>query len=283
MTNLIYQFWDGEIQPAHQASASKMADYALNIGAKYFFDDNPRFLRNHFKMSFHGNSAYYGAFKPVFDSGFDQYDNILFCDCDVFPKDGLTENIFDGFTGDIAMCTEPDQPELRKITANPWITHESDTFWADLMDGQDSNGTPLPRLEDGSVEIFNGGVVLWSKEARLRFREGCMPFEEYVAIIQSTELDNYYCTDQPYLHAMAFMKNFDVQRLDNGWNSYVHHQRYKGDNERYVIDSRDDNTKFVHVQLDGADDLDEEAILSIVNDAQEDWVVDTSLMYDVIK
>jgi hypothetical protein len=103
MKNLIYQYWDGEINDGAKYSAKLMKAYAEEIGAEYLFELNPKFRTDLGKYSPH-----YGQFKVVYDSKFKIYDNILFADTDIFPVEKLNKNIFSDFASEVGICTEPD-------------------------------------------------------------------------------------------------------------------------------------------------------------------------------
>ena len=266
--NLIYQYWDGQVKESCLAGVNAMREYAERIGAEYIFEDNPQFLRNHFGYNFGNYTPHYGAFKPIYDTDFDKYDKILFADTDVFPIDGLTENIFDAFTGEIGICDEPFQPKQRTITKGQ-ITSDQDSLWASIVEEQ--FGCKLPRTEEGLVRIFNTGMVLYSKEARLKARREFCDFKSYVDLMRRNPLVAFYSCDQPYLHAMMYGCGFDVQEMDNGWNSYIHYTKDIYHADRYMCDWRDENTKFVHVQFAGADNLDTKTHWRVVNLPQEQW------------
>jgi hypothetical protein len=266
--NLIYQYWDGPVRESCLAGVKTMREYAKRIGAEYVFDNNPNFVRKHFGFELGQYTPHYGAFKPIFDTSFDKYDKILFADTDVFPIDGLTTNIFDEFTDEIGICNEPFQPKQRTVTKGR-ITSEQDEKWAKIV--KRVWGCDVPRTEEGLVEVFNTGMVLYSKQARLKARETWTGFRNYVNTVRAEGLDSFYTCDQPYLHAMMFAKNFNVQRMNNGWNSYIHYTRDNTRPDRYLCDWRNEETKFVHVQFAGADNLDEETHWKIVNLPREKW------------
>jgi len=268
--NLIYQYWDGEIKESCRAGVTAMRNYADRIGVEYIFEENPNFLHRHFCYDFGSYSPHYGAFKPVFDTSFDKYDKILFVDTDVFPLDNLTENIFDEFTGEIGICTEPEGSRIRTITKGR-ITHERDEVWAEMV--YDVFGAEVPRDQYGVV-VYNTGMVLYSKEARVKARKEWTDPQIYVDIIRRINLDSFYTCDQPYLHSQLFAYDFDVQDMNNGWNSYIHYSRLTTDPEgvkRQLCDWRNEDTKFVHVQFAGADNLDADTHWKIVNLPYKDW------------
>jgi len=262
MKNLIYQYWDGDLRPGCHAGIENMQAYADRIGSEYLFEHNPKFVTN-----LGSYSPHYGAFKPIYDESFHKYDNVLFADTDVFAVDGLTENIFEGFSSDIGICTEPDQPKLRINTAGR-ITSKSDERWASVIEAKWK--TKVPRTTDGLVKVYNSGVVLYSNAGLLKAKERFVPFDEYVNAVRAAGLIAFYTCDQPYLHAMLDVANMNWAELDNGWNCYIHYVR-QGDEPRCVNDTRTKNTKFVHVQLAGADHLDAETHWRIVNLPQDEW------------
>ena len=99
-------------------------------------------------------------------------------------------------------------------------------------------------------------------------------FDSYVSMIRSSGLDGYYTSDQAFLHAMMFAKKFNVQEMDSGWNSYVHGTRDVYQPKRRIVDHRTEKTKFVHCQFPGADNMNEEQLLKIVNLSRDKWEYD---------
>lgn len=267
----IYQYWDGTIRPSAIAGVNNMKAYAERIGADYRFEDNPQWLRTVKKMDFGNYSPHYGAFKPLFDSHWDQYDKILFVDTDVFAVDGLEENVFDHFHGEIGICEEPFQPKQRTITTGR-ITSQADNLWAKTV--EDAYGVPMPRTEDGLVKVYNTGMVLYSAAGRKKAQSDFVQFDKYVRMIRAAGLDSFYTCDQPYLHAMMFAKGFNVQIMDGGWNSYIHGTRDIHQPKMRIMDWRDENTKFVHCQFPGADNMDAEQLWKMVNLPRKEWGYD---------
>ena len=102
-------------------------------------------------------------------------------------------------------------------------------------------------------------------------REKWVAFDDYVKLINKSGLNSFYTCDQPYLHAMIFATNMNMLEMHNGWNSYVHGTKDKINPKRRIIDHRDENTRFVHCQFPGADNMTEEQLLSVVNLPREEW------------
>ena len=63
----------------------------------------------------------------------------------------------------------------------------------------------------------------------------------------------------------------DYTEMNNGWNSYVHFVTGPLALQDSINDSRNKSTKFVHVQLSGADYFDNEKIHRIVNSPRSKW------------
>lgn len=269
--NLIYQYWDGNWNESIPNSIKEMKSYAKRIGADYIFDKNPRVLHNHFKTDVGVGDywTHYSCLRPVFDRSFDKYEKTLYVDLDIFPVDGLTENIFDDFHGEIGICTEPEQPRLRRKTACHRVNHENDEKYAKMC--KDVFGVDLPRNRYG-IDVFNCGLEMFSREGRIKARKLFNHPKEYFDALSSIEggINPWYYCDQPYFTLMMFLHDFDVQLLDNGWNSYVHYYRAKGDEHRTLCDWRDANTKFVHCQFLKSI-IDNKALWKIVNLPKESW------------
>lgn len=258
MTDLIYQYWDGNVQPSARAGSNNMKRYADRIGVEYMFEENPRYFKN-------APLPHYGAFKPVFDKKFDKYDNILFADTDIFAVEGLEESIFDGFSGDVGMAEEPLQPGLRNSRSSGNSNKNTEKNFEDIVKGL--GGTPIKNSE-GYNKVYNSGVVLYSKEGRQKCRKVFMDFNKYVRIAKSRGLAGVYLTDQNYLQAMVMKTDIEFFEIDSEWNSCI---TWAPQSRERVVDSRTDRTKFVHIQMRGADNLPGEQLERIANLPVEEW------------
>ena len=110
MKNIIYQYWQGEMKPGVIESTRLIKEYANKIGAEYRFDHNITIAGKTVNVP-----IYYEPANPLVDDSFDAYDNVALVDIDVFPVDGLNDNMFDLLDGDDAgICTEPKQPSLQR-------------------------------------------------------------------------------------------------------------------------------------------------------------------------
>jgi hypothetical protein len=258
MKNLIYQYWDGTIPVGAKAGIENMKVYAKTIGVNYLFEDNP----NYFKNDFGDISFCFGKFKPVYDERFCQYDNVLILDTDIFAKDQLKENIFDNIDFDIGACVETFQPKFR-LNSNCAFTHDMDEKWANAIKSKWK--IDLPRTKDGLLKVYNGGLMLFSNHGLKVAREIFVPIKEYIDYILSQKVHKLYARDQNYLHAMIFITKMKFKELDIGWNSFMHYLGKANMKNRPINDMRTKDTKFVHIQLRGADNYESRKLWEITN------------------
>lgn len=266
--NLIYQYWDGKIPVGSKVGQDNIKAYAQRIGAEYRFDDNPAYFRKDF-----GDITFaFGKFRPVYDDAFHKYDNVLVLDTDILAKDKLTENIFESFKAEVGLCTEPFQPKFRMKSNTPF-THDMDERWAAAIKAKWN--VDLPRDSDKLLKVYNGGLMLFSKEGMLGARKRFVPIKEYIDYVISKGIHKLYARDQNYLHAMLKVAKMNYVELDNGWNSYMHYLGNAKMVNRPVNDMRTPTTKFVHIQLRGADDYDAEKLWRITNLPVDKWNLQT--------
>lgn len=259
MKNLIYQFWEGDITPGNQAGADLMYEYAQSIGVEYQFELNPtwpkdaRLQRSNIAGKF---KPHYGAFKPIFDTLYDQYDNILFCDTDIIPigKENIF-NEFDKVPSDLWIAEEHMGPSQRSLYKSQFGSPDikNDKRWADIV--TKNYGSRIPLDNKGRPRVFNSGVVMYSKKARIQCREKFTPFDRYCSGIAWVKLPGFYESDQNYLHAhMCAFLNWSV--MPYKWNSQMFYKPETSGKNRPTMDYRTPDTQFVHLQQSDADDWD---------------------------
>lgn len=271
MKNVIYQYWDGNVRPSAQYGSDCMREYAERIGAEYVFDRNAQFGK---KYGLGRVTPYYGCFKPVFDDKYLDYDNILFCDTDIFPVDGLEENVFESFTGELGMGQEPLQPQYRyDKKLNKQCNSKTEEHWAKLV--TEKYGCDLPRDDKNRLLVFNSGVVLYSNAGLRKCREQFKPFQEYVQCVDRDPIcgGKVYGTDQGYLHAMATSMDIDFVELDTEWNRCITWDPYDNGSgfARLAVDSKTKHTKFVHIQMRGADNQSNKWHWTVANRPKTEW------------
>lgn len=263
MKNIIYQYWKGPLKPGIITSTKLMEQYANKIGADYRFDHNIEIASKTVDIP-----IYYEPANPIIDRSFDAYDNVALVDIDVFPIEGLLENIFDHIgTADAAICTEPEQPYFRSIYNVAGINTDNDRRWVAILKqnwninySYDDKQRPL---------VYNTGVVILSKSGLTKIRETWPSFQDYVNVIRKSKLPNFYNLFQDYFSAFIHKDNFNFVKLDNGWNSYVH--KLGSYPSASINDTRTSTTKLVHVMFRTADDWSEESLWSVTNKPVSEW------------
>ena len=198
-------------------------------------------------------------------------------DLDVFPIDGLTEDIFQVSLGyDCGICTEPFQGKYRaSTTIGGHINAQNDDAWAKIV--KRLYDVDLPRDRDGYVKVYNAGIVVFSKEALKIARRSFIPFQKYIDDMRKAGLGRFYTVDQNYFHVMM-CKYYNYAEMHRGWNSYVHYIRGPLGVKTPVYDGRptgkDGETRLVHIQLSGADYFSDEKLYDIINKPMSEWNLD---------
>ena len=257
--NLIYQFWSGKVPFYARESSKAIKAYADMVGAEYRFDDNPKPLNV-------PNAEYLNCFRPLLDESFLKYDKVLFLDMDIFPREGIAENIFDVPVKGIGICEEPQQPDLRETASGP-INSKADNAWAKIL--KTRWNIDHPRDEKGRCRVFNSGVVMYTREGIEQAKKHFIDFKQYTHAMAG--LNRFYALDQNYLNANLFSDKIDWTIMSTDWNTQIH---YIGDpnlKPRPIYDVRNENTKFVHIQLRGRDQLTTEKIYDITNKPISEW------------
>jgi hypothetical protein len=254
--NLIYQFYSGNIPYYARVSKKLMSAYAEQIGCEYRCDFNSTGVSAN-------NNHYHNCFRPIHDKAFDKYDNVLFCDMDVFPVEGITENVFDQPITNFGIVEEDQQPDLR-YSSNGEISGKNDEKWAAIV--KRAYGYDLPRDEQNRLRVFNSGVVLYTREGIELAKRKWADINSYQSIIH---LNRFYQLDQNYLGAMLGGAEFTV--MDRKWNAQMHYLGDPNQRPRPIFDSRSEDTNFVHIQLRGRDKLNDDRIYDIVNKPISEW------------
>ena len=257
MKNLIYQFWSGDVPYYAKASAKKIKEYSNYIGAdhKVYFNDN--FVKSE-------NGHYHNCFRPILDTSFHEYDNVLFLDMDIFPVDGIKENIFETDVSGIGMVEEWHQPEIRYSSNGP-ISGRNDEEWAKRV--KKYYNVDLPRNEKNRLKVFNSGVVYYTKQALEIAYKKFPGLNDYQDKMKG--MNRFYSLDQNYIGAMVFLGYTEFTQLDNKWNSQIH---FQGEgNPRPIHSNITNDTQLVHIQLRGRNTLTDKKIHDIVNKPIEEW------------
>ena len=270
MKNLIYQYWDGDLPPGAYYSKKLMKEYADLIGADYLFEHNPKF-----NTTVGNKPHFWGTLKPIYDDKFWKYDSVLYVDMDVYPVQDLQDNIFEYYkTSDMGICTERFQPENRARLKKHHIRKDMDEKWAKNVES--FYGIKILRNRNGLIRVYNAGVVLFNKsgleKAKLDFKD----IKEYEKIARRNGVSHFYGHDQNYIMTMLQYSKMNYAEMDNAWNSLVH-QYFKDEDKKwplYLNDERTERSKFVHVQMRGADNFSDDTLYRITNKPPEEWGID---------
>ena len=262
MKKLIYQVWAGEMRKGCLYSSRLMQKYADKVGAAYRLDIDPNIASKTVKS----DGMYWEWLNPIIDDSFLKFDKVMVADLDIYPVEGLDEDIFDVEIDYFGMCTEPFQGKYRASTNINGINSQRDSAWAKRC--LSKYGVSMPRDKDGYLKVYNAGLVMFSKEGIEYARENFMEFDQYTDDMK--DIGRFYSVDQNYFH-MEAVKSGHLTELDNGWNSYIHYVKGPLGFADPINDSRNKNTKFVHIQLNGADYFDEENLYHIVNSPRSRW------------
>jgi len=264
MKNIIYQYWQGSMKPGVIASTKLMKDYAERIGAEYRFDHN---------ITIAGKSVnvpiYYEPANPLVDATFDVYDNVALVDIDVFPVDGLNENMFDLLDGeDAGICTEPKQPYFRTIYNSGGINSIIDKKWVSICESR-WNKIKYSFDSKDRPKVFNTGVVVISKAGLQKMKKEWPSFQEYVNVMRQIGFPKFYSLFQDYFSAFIHMDGFKLKELPNAWNCYMH--KVGSHPNATIGDNRPEDAKLVHIMFRTADDWPERALWEITNLPVSEW------------
>jgi hypothetical protein len=263
MKNVIYQYWQGNLKSGVASSVKHMKRYTKRIGAELVFDHNRIVAGEQCSCK-----IYYEPGNPLLLEEFDDYDHVALVDIDVFPVDGLEENLFEEVKGKhLGICTEPQQPRFREIFNVAGITNQNDMRWCQIL--KDKWNIDYSYDSKGRPKVFNTGVTVFSKEGLAKAKSEWPSFEEYIQTMRAARLPVFYTYFQDYVSAMMHYKDYEFTEIHNGWNSYMH--KLGSSPNATVNDTRTEETKFVHIMFRTADDWPEDALLRIANKPQEEW------------
>lgn len=213
-------------------SRTSFKEYADKIGADHLYWDERITTKGHGCNV----SLLHECARTWLDPMFDEYDNVLFVDTDIVVN--TDENIFDMAESgaDVYGVLESDFVTHGGGGYNSWDSN-GETF-NNFRKKFEMHGAPvlptLPPNRPSKLTIMNTGVVLWSREARLKARELFVPWEEWC---YTGDFHMSIMNDQPYISAMFGKHDFDVETIDQTWNDSPHY----GSEEEFL-----EKAKFCH-------------------------------------
>lgn len=175
--NIVLQHWDGELNDLAKASVKNINQYATQIGADYELVTGKPF-REHLTPPCQKVCC--------ISEKYDEYDNVLMLDPDVFIVKGLERNIFEeegnGIHGPTQALLKTRLIEKNKIT-------EVAPYWA-------------------------GSIYKFSKEERIKLREQIPTTDEWMN--EFNKAPQY--EDEGIFSQLAFKAALPIKYLDFKWN-----------------------------------------------------------------
>jgi hypothetical protein len=201
-------------------SAESFRIYADKIGAQHHYSTKKVFTK--------GKSGavvpLYEALRVVYDPLYDDFDKLLFVDTDIICN--TEENIFDETNGyDVTGVFESDIQTSKGGGYNTWDFNKNTKKM--LVDKYERNDIPIvptkPPYRPSCVTTFNTGVLIWTKEARLKAREKFDDWYEYMVEGEKNGDPFWLNNDQPYISGQLVKHGFNIQSIDQKWNDTPTH------------------------------------------------------------
>lgn len=214
--------WDGSRSSLYEEvakiSRESFETYASRINATHIYSSKRVATEGHGCST----SLLHECARVWLDPIFDEYDNLLFADTDIVVN--TDENIFDLMESgaDVYGVLESDFVTASGGGYNSW-DGPGDTYdnFCRKFSLHDCPIVPvMPPNRPSKITIMNTGVVLWTKEARLRARELFLPWEEWC---YTGDFHMSIMNDQPYISAQLMKHDFDIETIDQTWNDSPHY------------------------------------------------------------
>lgn len=214
--------WDGSRSSLYEEvakiSRESFEKYAERINATHIYSNRRVATEGHGCST----SLLHECARVWLDPIFDEYDNLLFADTDIVVN--TDENIFDLMESgaDVYGVLESDFVTASGGGYNSW-DGPGDTYdnFCRKFSLHDCPVVPvMPPNRPSKITIMNTGVVLWTKEARLRARELFLPWEEWC---YTGNFHMSIMNDQPYISAQLMKHDFDIETIDQTWNDSPHY------------------------------------------------------------
>lgn len=214
--------WDGSRSSLYEEvakiSRESFEKYAERIDASHIYSNKRVATEGHGCST----SLLHECARVWLDPIFDEYDNLLFADTDIVVN--TDENIFDLMESgaDVYGVLESDFVTASGGGYNSW-DGPGDTYdnFCRKFSLHDCPIVPvMPPNRPSKITIMNTGVVLWTKEARLRARELFLPWEEWC---YTGDFHMSIMNDQPYISAQLMKHDFDIETIDQTWNDSPHY------------------------------------------------------------
>jgi len=236
-------------------SAESFRIYAEKIGATHHYSSKKVFTAGK-----NGPTVpLFEILRLVYDPLYDDFDKLLFVDTDIICN--TEENIFDVADCDVYGVFESDIKTSKGGGYNTWDYR--DKTYKILKEKYERNNIPLvptqPPHRPSKVTTFNTGVLVWTKEARLKARECFDPWYDYVKDGENHKDPFWVNNDQPFISGQLMKHGFNVKSIDQKWNDTPTHWdddrgydmnflHYTGGGNKVVMLEDYENNKFKYLK-----------------------------------
>ena len=205
-------------QEVADLSRTSFMEYADIIDVDYHYSSEQVYTAGHDDPT----ALLFECLRVIYDPMFDQYDKVLFADTDIVVN--TEENIFDLCDdGDVFGVLESDIVTSNGGGYNAWDYKQS--VYLDYERKYRMHGIPvvpsLPPARPSKITILNTGIVVWSREARIRAREVFMDWKEWFYAEPTFHMS--VINDQPYISGQLMQHDFDLVTIDQTWNDSPHY------------------------------------------------------------
>ena len=208
-------------------SAESFRIYAEKIGATHHYSKKQVYTAGK-----SGNTVLlFECLRCIYDEMYDEFDQLLFVDTDIIAN--TEENIFE-LAGDYDVCGvyESDIVADKQGGYNTW-DYNDDTRKL-IEEKYARHDIPIvatkPPQRPSCIATLNTGVLIWSREARLKAREVFDPWYDYVLDGIENNDPFWLNNDQPWISGQLVKHGFSVLGLDQTWNDTpTHYRDWHGD------------------------------------------------------
>ena len=179
--NIILQHFDGNLRPLDEKSVENIMAYADMVGAEYRLVRGRPFRK-------HLTSPCQKVY--MLDEEWDDYDQVLMLDIDMFAPKGMNENIFD--LEGVGLYADVQKMLHRKISSH------------------------YPIIASVSAPYWGGAIYKMDKDMRVKLRSGLGDNESWM----NNYNQPYHFEDEGIMHTLAYkqgFKNDDRYILEQRW------------------------------------------------------------------
>jgi len=192
--------------------------YAKTLGCDHIFSTEPYIS----KGSTNSLDHFFECLRIIYDESYDQYDKILFLDCDVVCN--TDKDIFQESNAEVYGVFESDIRTENGGGYNVWDLNPQS--FQDHMEKWTAHDCPVipiltPPHIPSRITMLNSGVLVWSKEARLKARERFDDWREW--LYEGPQKSLPIMLDQPWINAQLMKHDIEVEGISQVWNDTPTH------------------------------------------------------------